>query len=667
MPKELFEEEVEHIATFIRRYYKEEVQQLANNYPTQKELRIDYYDIEKYSVDLADDLTEQPGVWVPAFSKAVRMVDLPVPYTLDDVKVRIVNARPNKSINQLRSEDIGKYLSVTSLVEEVTQVKPEIVKAVWECQRCGADMETHRAGDTINEPYECQSCERQGPFKIKESASTVRDKQLIKLQPLPEEAGGNTTDDIPVMAYHDLAGEVSPGDRLRVNGVLKMDTDNILNESNPDAMRDLYIKANGFEKEQESFEELDPERKDEILELSERNDLFTLFRQSFAPHILTEGYGDTIKLAIILQLFGGVRRELPSGATRKGDINVLMVGEPGTGKSQFLNQAKEIAPKGVKASGKGATAAGLTATAEKSELTGSWTLKAGALVQANKGFAAIDEFDKMNDGARKSMHEALEDQEIPINKAGMNVTLPAQCSVLGAANPKYGHFDRHEALMDQIELGSPLISRFDLIFGFSDEVDEEKDRAKAKHQLKSGGDELEPAIDVELLREYIAYARQNIKPTWDTENVMDHVADYYVDIRQEATRHSDNAPGARMNDALRRYSEASAKARLSPVVERQDVERATQLMDFHIGQIALDENGNINADHMEGMPSVEEQKQEEYEQVKPQILEAIGDTEMFADEIARELNESEDRIRDYLEQMKKRGEVVDRSGKFSKE
>jgi len=672
MTKRIEGEALEPLERFLNTHYREDILELVRTYPEHRDLTIDYHDLERFDPDIADEFTEQPRPFIDAFERIFANLntrdgpqswDIPAPIDLDDVNVRVINARPNKSIEDLRSMDIGRYLSVTGMVEEVSQVQPEITKAVWTCQRCGAQTETRRVGETVNGPYECQSCEREGPFRIDEVQSEVRDKQGIILQPLPEQSQGNTSDDLAVFAYHDLAGQVSPGDRLRANGILEMDTESMNQEDAPDATRDTRLWANGFEREQASFEELDPQRIEEIEALANDDELFSLLRQSFAPHILTEDYGDLIKLGIILQLFGGVRRDLPNGTQKKADINILMVGEPGTGKSQFISTAEQIAPKGVKASGKNATAAGLTATAERSELTGSWTLKAGALVQANNGFAGIDEFDKMSDAARKSMHEALEDQQIPINKAGMNVTLPAKCSVLAGANPKYGRYDRYEALNEQIELGPTLIQRFDLVFGLTDPVDEGRDWDIAQHQLEYDNEDLELEIDLELLREYIAYARQNIDPEWDSQAVKDEVAEYYVSLRQDAAQDDNMAPGPRMNDALRRLSEASARARLSDTVEPQDVDRATSLMDYHIGQVALDENGEINAAQADGLSSIESQKEAEYDQLKPQIIELVQDAAMFPDQIARELGETENTVREYVERMAKRGDVLKQNGK----
>lgn len=661
---QLTKEDIEEFELFLRRYYKEEILELAQKYPNeQRSLEIDWSDLYQFDPDLCDDIHVKPELFIEGFEEALQTVDVPIDVELNRAKVRFVNAEPNKRVNSLRSEDIERYLSVTAQTEEITQVKPEIKTGVFKCKLCDTKNYAEKVGETLNPPNQCDGCERQAGFSFLRNESEIRDKQLINLKPLPEDSGGDTTGDLRVEAYGDLAGEVKAGDRIKVSGVLKMDVDSMQVETTPDASRDLFMRANGFEREQESFDDLETTRLDEIKELSNRPDLFEALIRSFAPHILTDEYGDTLKLGTVLQLFGGVRRELPNGVTRRGDINVLLVGEPGTGKSQYLGASNEISPKGVKASGKGATAAGLTATAEQSELTGGWSLKAGALVMANNGHACIDEFDKMSDGARKSMHEALEDQEIPINKAGMNVTLPAQCSVLAAANPEYGRYDRTVPLSEQINLGPTLISRFDLIYGLTDSVNEERDKEISRHQLKMSGDELEPEVETDLLREYVAYARQNVRPAWPEGGPEEELAEYYSDLR---IRSDDDTMGPtigpRMNDGLRRLSEASARARLSDTVEQQDVERAMSLMNFHIGQVALDEEGNIT--QADGSKPVDQQKREEFAQLKPKILEAVGDHELFADEIAREVGRPESKVRKHLETMTKEGDLVDDNGKY---
>lgn len=665
MVDQLAKEDIEEFETFLRRYYKEDILKLAEKYPNeQRSLEVDWSDIYQFDPDLCDDIHQAPDVFIDGFNEALQTYDIPSGVELSDARVRFVNADPNKRINTLRSRDIGRYLSVTAQVEEVTQVKPEIEVGTFECVVCQNFTEVHKVGETINTPEQCRSCERNAGFEFRRNHSTIRDKQLLNLKPLPEDGGGDTSGDLKVEVYGDLAGNVNAGDRIKVSGKLEMDVESMQVEATPDASREMYMMANGFEREQESFDDLETTRLDEIKELAERDDLFEVLTNSFAPHILTDEYGDTIKRGIILQLFGGVRRELPNGVTRRGDINVLLVGEPGTGKSQYLKAANEIAPKGVKASGKGATAAGLTATAEQSELTGGWSLKAGALVMANNGMACIDEFDKMSDGARKSMHEALEDQEIPINKAGMNVTLPAQCSVLAAANPEYGRYDRTMSLSEQIDLGPTLISRFDLIFGLTDSANEERDKEISRHQLRTDGEELEPEIDTELLREYVAYARQNVDPAWPGSQPEEEIADYYSGLREDSDDDvTGPSIGPRMNDGLRRLAEASARARLSPVVEDQDVERAKQRMNYHIGQVALDENGDIT--QADGSQSPKEKQREEYAQLKPKIIDVMEDGEWYYPRaVGNSVGVSEDKARRFLINMKSGGTVEDENGKY---
>ncbi|ELY91445.1 ATP-binding protein [Natrialba taiwanensis] len=664
MTVQLSKEDIEDLQLFLRRYYKEDILELAQKYPNeQRSLEVDYADIYQYDPDLADDIHVQPEPFLDGFDEALRTFDVSIDVDLEKARVRIVNAEPNKRVNSLRSEDIERYISVTAQTEEITQVKPEIRVGVFKCKLCDTKNYAEKLGDTISPPNQCDGCERKAGFDFLRNESEIRDKQLINLKPLPEDSGGDTTGDLKVEAYGDLAGDVKAGDRIKVSGQLKMDVDSMQVETNPDASRDLYMRANGFEREQESFDDLETTRLDEIKELASRPDLYEALIRSFAPHILTDDYGDTLKLGTVLQLFGGVRRELPNGVTRRGDINVLLVGEPGTGKSQYLSASNEISPKGVKASGKGATAAGLTATAEQSELTGGWSLKAGALVMANNGHACIDEFDKMSDGARKSMHEALEDQEIPINKAGMNVTLPAQCSVLAAANPEYGRYDRTTPLSEQINLGPTLISRFDLIYGLTDSVNEERDKNISRHQLKTTGDDLEPEIETDLLREYVAYARQNVRPSWPDGEPEEELAEYYADLRDDSDDETMGPSiGPRMNDGLRRLSEASARARLSDEVETQDVERAMSLMNFHIGQVALDEEGNIT--QADGSKPVKQQKREEFAQLKPDILEVIGEDELFQDEIARAVGHPESKVGNYLETMTSEGDLIEENGKY---
>jgi len=212
--------------------------------------------------------------------------------------------------------------------------------------------------------------------------------------------------------------------------------------------------------------------------------------------------------------------------------------------------------------------------------------------------ASIDEFDKMSSGARKSMHEAMEDQRVPINKAGINTVLPTETAILAAANPNGGEFDRFTPLTAQIDLEAPLISRFDLIFGLVDEQDEKRDAEIAHSQYES--EPQEPVIDEGLLTEYVAYARQNVKPSFDDKAVEERLVNWYVEQRKKHEDSDGLNIGPRTNDALRRLSEASARMRLSPVVEMQDAERAIGLKKMHFGDVMFNRDGEFDAGQGEG-------------------------------------------------------------------
>ena len=281
---------------------------------------------------------------------------------------------------------------------------------------------------------------------------------------------------------------------------------------------------------------------------------------------------------------GGVRKIRDDGIITRGDMHILLIGDPGAGKSQMLKRISKIAPKSRYVTGKGASGAGLTASVIKDEFMGGWGLEAGALVLANKGFCLIDELDKMHDDDRNAMHEALEQQTISISKANIQATLMSQTAVLAAANPKSGRFDPYKSIAEQIELPMTLINRFDLIFPIKDLPDEEKDTKMARfilniHQTQSA---ITSPIDTNLLRKYIAYARKNFAPVL-TNEAIEEIEKYYVKIRNSGTGEGEykRIPiTARQLEGLIRISESIAKIRLSREVTKKDTKRAIDLLHY---------------------------------------------------------------------------------------
>ncbi|APX97369.1 LAGLIDADG family homing endonuclease [Natronorubrum daqingense] len=360
--------------------------------------------------------------------------------------------------------------------------------------------------------------------------------------------------------------------------------------------------------------------------------------------------------------------------------------------SQMLGYIQNIAPRAVYTSGKGSSSAGLTAAAVRDDFGDGqqWTLEAGALVLADQGIAAVDELDKMRSEDRSAMHEALEQQKISVSKAGINATLKSRCSLLGAANPKYGRFDHYEPISEQIDLEPALISRFDLIFTVTDQPDEEKDRNLAEHiittnyagelttqreqmtsmdvsseEIEEMTEQVDPEIDSELLRKYIAYSKQNCHPRM-TEAAREAIRDFYVDLRSQGTDEDAAVPvTARKLEALVRLSEASARVRLSDTVEETDATRVIEIVRSCLQDIGVDpETGEFDADIVEAGTSKSQR-----DRIK-NLKQLISDIEEEYDdgapvdivlERAEEVGMDHSKAEHEIEKLKQKGEVYEPS------
>lgn len=641
---------VEMCAKYLEQYESDKIADAAQS--DADAIRVDYGDIYTFDERIAEDLVNAPSQVLGALRAALHDFELPVPGLedkLSELDVRIYGVdSPQTIVSNLRQErHLGNYMGVRGQVSLASQVKPKLMTATFRCERCDTEVgPIEQFGKEVQGPPNCPSCERNGPFTQLQTKSEFADHQIVELGDPPGENPGDSGNIVPVHLYGDAAGRVKPGDRVRMNGIVDTEITKLGNGNKVSRRRDWLVNGHAIDEEETAFEEVEPEQVDRIQELSNDMDLVDKFIDSFAPGILTEERGDKHKLAILLSLFGG------SSANDRDDINVFFIGAPGTGKSAYLKRAKEIAPKSVEASGKGATAAGLTATATKSETTGKWMLDAGALVLASGGVACIDEFDKMADSVRQSMHEAMENQEVPINKAGINTTLTTETTVIAAANPKGGSFNRYSDLTEQVDLGSPLLSRFDLIFGVEDTVNLERDKEIAEHQhnrVDAGNEQDKPLSDT-LMTEYIAYARQNTNPQYVDSEPKERLVEYYTDLREESKESEDSVTPVtpRMNDALRRLAQASARMHLRNEITMADAETAIMLMDMTLGDTALEEDGTLNWGKKEGTkPTTQEQR-------RNAIKNLIQDEPLSAEEIAQEINADVDTVEHDLEHWHKR-------------
>ncbi len=677
---------------FYRNYYRKDIGKLAQQFPNERRsLYLDYDDLYRFDPDLADDYCSKPEQLGEYAEEALRLYDLPADVSLGkQAHVRLRNLPENIDIRGIRVHDdhIGKLVSIQGIVRKATGVRPKVTEAAFECQRCGTMTYIPQTDSGFQEPHECQGCERQGPFRVNFDQSEFIDSQKLRVQESPEGLrGGETPQSIDINVEDDITGRVTAGDHVTVTGVLHIEQQTSGQEKTP--IFDLYMDGVAIDIEDEEFEDMDITDEDvaEIIELSNEPDIYEQMVGSVAPSIY--GY-DQEKFAMILQLFSGVTKHLPDGSRIRGDLHMLLIGDPGTGKSQMISYIQNIAPRSVYTSGKGSSSAGLTAAAVRDDFGDGqqWSLEAGALVLADKGIAAVDELDKMRPEDRSAMHEGLEQQQISVSKAGINATLKSRCSLLGAANPKYGRFDQYEPIGEQIDLEPALISRFDLIFTVTDQPDPDHDGRLADHiiQTNYAGElntqrtrmtnseftqaevdaqtqEVAPDIDPDLLRKYIAYAKRNCFPAM-TPEAKQAIRDFYVDLRAKGADEDAPVPvTARKLEALVRLSEASARVRLSDTVEQQDADRVIEIVRSCLQDIGVDpETGQFDADVVETGQS--KTQRDRIKNLKQLIADIEGDYEEGApvEEVlarAKEINLDESKAEQEIEKLRRKGEVYE--------
>ena len=617
---------LERVDVFFRRYYKEEITHLAQRYPNEQcSLYIDWRDIYQFDTEIANDYINSPGQMREYFEEALRQYDLPIDVSLSRAHVR-VHHLDDANVFQVGgyspSQKDGEYMELSGQVAITSKVKPKPLELAFDCQRCGTTSSVPQSDTGIQEPYECSGCERQGPFQIDHEQSEFVDVQQIRLKQPPEETNGGSGEDIDVIVHDDLVDRIRAGDHATIAGTLRMIQPS-QTTSGSTATFETYFEGEAITIDETDFEDIkiSPDEREEIKALAqgEHGDPYELLVDSLAPTIQGEEFHE-IKEAIILQMFKGVRTKNPDGSVDRGNSHILLLGDPGTAKSTLLNAAHSLSPRSVYASGDGASAAGMTAAvvSDKGFGTSEWTVEAGALVIANNGIACVDEIDKVHEDAVSSMHEALSNGRVSVNKAGINTTLCAETALLAAGNPKYGRFDPYKSIGDQINLSPTLLSRFDLMFMLQDTPNIDRDGSIARSKVRSkrtakaiqNGEDVatedrkrvEPAIDHELIRKWIALANQRPAPCIRDDAVEEEMAEAFVTIRG-MNGYSEDAPVPitwRKLEGIQRLAEQSAKIRLSDTIKSEDVQRAQQRIGSSLRQVGMDtEEGTLDADVIE--------------------------------------------------------------------
>ncbi|NMC89132.1 MAG: minichromosome maintenance protein MCM, partial [Methanomicrobiales archaeon] len=450
---------------FLKKQYRRELAELSREYPHNRSLVIDYRTI--LNNRLAFELLRSPGKVIGDLRDAIiqnKLIKLKDGEDPELINIRFTNLPQRTNVRDIRAEQINTFVAIEGILRKTTEVRPRIVSAVFRCRTCGklTDPVAQSYG-RFDEPDFCPNCERKTRLDLVMNRCRFVDTQKLRIQESPEGLrGGEQPQTLDVDATDDITGLVAPGDRVVVNGILR--SVQRINYGQKSTLFDVYLECNFIEIAEKEFEEIAITEEDEteIRALARDPMVYKKITRSIAPTI----YGtDDVKEAIALQLFGGIAKDMPDGSRLRGDIHVLLVGDPGIAKSQILRYVVKLSPRGIYTSGKSSTSAGLTATAVKDEFgDGRWTLEAGALVLADMGIAAVDEMDKMAREDRSALHEAMEQQSISLAKAGITATLKSRCALLGAANPKLGRFDQFVPIAEQINMPPSLLSRFDLIF-----------------------------------------------------------------------------------------------------------------------------------------------------------------------------------------------------------
>lgn len=590
------------------------VRELADLYPDVQSITVAYGDVDQYDSDLAVHLLDRPDDTLAAAVLAVKnLMHQDMRHARITVRVDRLPRDARVSIRELRVKHIGRLVSFPALVTRSIQPRSNIIMGAFRCGRCGAIIKEEMLDRKFTPPMECykeqDGCGRSAgttKFRLLAEDSLREDVQKIECQePLEDLVGTTSPARMTVWLSGELAGTVKAGARVVVNGILRAVNDG------KTAGEDYSFDAISIEQQSQTFADLEitPEEEAEFEAESKRIDdqgrgIFDRLVASTAPAIF--GY-DNEKSGLLLQLFGGVPKNLDDGSRRRGDIHILLIGDPGVAKSQMLEYMSHLAPHGVFASGKSSSGVGLTCAAARDTDwgEGQWTLQAGAMVQANGGSLYVDELDKMSPEDRSAMHEGLEAQRITVHKAGLDATLPCECSLAAAANPKYGRFEDSEELAAQIDLPDTLQSRFDLIYMMRDIPNIKQDREISQHVIaahRRGGaladryregmgdiidatQDIAPIYSMEWLRKYVASSKRIIPVMLDPA-VEQYITDKYVAIRGQGVGQDKSVPiTARQLEGYVRLAEACARARRSQWVEVCDAEQAVRLSEYALQRV----------------------------------------------------------------------------------
>ena len=556
------------LRNYIKKFHDNEITEVRSLHQ-QCKISIDYHQLNQYLLEQSnkDFWDWQMYTFIDSMEEYYNTNSTPK----EHISFKFINVPESVELHNLDATNNKEWVSFKAMVKNITDIRVDLKQAVYECQNCMKQIVINISdGTNIVIPTVCPDCAGKRIRLLKDS-SHYRDYRLVKLEePLELRKGGSTREikgymqDYLASPYHNLKA----GDVVDVTGEFRVEP------------RKVRGKADGFEflvdihnitPVDDAFEDyrLTEKDKEMIEELSKREDIYELLVNTLAPEIY--GY-DTVKEGLLLQLFEGSR---PVDDTFKSDTmdrwtsHILLIGDPGVGKSQLMSAVGKRAPKVINVAGTNTSQAGLTTSAVKDELTGTWTMEAGAIILADTGLLCIDEFDKLSSSAQKSLNEPMEQLSVSSAKAGLVQTMTARTSILAAANPKYSRFTDNKPIKEQLDIAESTLSRFDLIFVLRDVINKTTDKELAEKLLSKNYDE----SPFETL----------------TSEVISLLSQFYVDVRQQATETEDGKPiTARDLKSLERLTIARAKCEGRTVTKITDAEHAICIYTESLKSLGLD-------------------------------------------------------------------------------
>ena len=649
--------------------YVDEIDRMMSS--NSKFINIDYNDLVSHP-EIESVFNEKPDEILDAFTRAIKeILQQRFPKYAKkiehEIRARIGNYPVQRSLRQINAEVIGKMTSVSGMVLRASEVKPLAKELVFMCP------EGHRTDVILDKdlklttPLQCSNSKcKHKELGIEPKSSRFIDVQFVRLQELPEDLPpGQLPHYLDVTVKQDLVDNARPGDRIVLTGIIRIEQERMSGVSkNESPLYRLRLDGNNVEflggkgdktSRRIEREQISPEEEKIISSLSKNPDIYERLIESYAPHITGH---ETIKESILLLMAGSTQRQLNDGSKIRGDINIFLVGDPGTAKSEMLKFCARIAPRGLYTSGRGSTAAGLTAAVVR-DANGIFMLEAGATVLGDQGLVCSEEFEKMKAEDRSALHEVMEQQTASIAKGGIVATLNARASILAAANPMYGKYDPFKNITENVNLPVPLLTRFDLIFVVRDKPSKEKDTKIAKHIINlhtPKGIDSRSLIDSETLTKYLSYAKR-IQPTL-TKEAEEKILNYYMKMRSMGQDNDDIITVTpRQLEGLIRLSTARARLLLKNQVDGQDAQRAIDLLEEMFNEAGIDVNtGKVDLGTLQGRPRSEVSKMQLFMDVirglegehkhpveESQLVEELAKTDKFTD----------DEARNYIQKMQK--------------